>query len=154
MSGVITGPYFRKFFGDPTALEVGTMVAVLEIGAFSMLLTGSLRLVRTHAPCPPVTSLAAGRIGDSLGRRGTLFVGALVFALGGAIQTLTPGFWTMVVGRIIAGFGVGLLSYVGCPAAAAHLLTRCTGLSCPSIRAKFHHPTTYVLRSAALTLAN
>ena len=57
-----------------------------------------------------VTSLAAGRIGDSLGRRGTLFVGAVVFALGGAIQTLTPGFWIMVVGRIVAGFGVGLLS--------------------------------------------
>lgn len=69
------------------------MVAVLEVGAF-------------------VTSLAAGRIGDTLGRRGTLFVGAIVFALGGAIQTLTPGFWVMVVGRIIAGFGVGLLSTI------------------------------------------
>ena len=57
-----------------------------------------------------VTSIAAGRIGDTLGRRGTLFVGAVVFALGGAIQTLTPGFWIMVVGRIVAGFGVGLLS--------------------------------------------
>lgn len=36
MSGVITGPYFMKFFNDPSALAVGTMVAVLEIGAFSM----------------------------------------------------------------------------------------------------------------------
>lgn len=34
MSGVITGPYFLKFFNEPSALEVGTMVAVLEIGAF------------------------------------------------------------------------------------------------------------------------
>ena len=34
MSGVITGPYFRKYFNEPTAIEVGTMVAVLEIGAF------------------------------------------------------------------------------------------------------------------------
>ena len=34
MSGVITGPYFLKFFNDPSALEVGTMVAVLEVGAF------------------------------------------------------------------------------------------------------------------------
>lgn len=59
-----------------------------------------------------VTSVAAGRIGDILGRRGTLLVGALVFAVGGAVQTFTPGFWVMVVGRVIAGFGVGLLSYV------------------------------------------
>ncbi|KAF9819938.1 hypothetical protein IEO21_01799 [Rhodonia placenta] len=35
MSGVITGPHFRKFFNSPGAIEVGTMVAVLEIGAFS-----------------------------------------------------------------------------------------------------------------------
>ena len=34
MSGVITGPYFLKFFNDPSALAVGTMVAVLEVGAF------------------------------------------------------------------------------------------------------------------------
>lgn len=59
-----------------------------------------------------MTSIAAGRIGDSLGRRGTLFSGAVVFAVGGAVQTLTSGFWVMVIGRIIAGFGVGLLSFV------------------------------------------
>ncbi|KAI0660375.1 general substrate transporter [Cubamyces menziesii] len=93
MSGVITGPYFRKYFNEPTAIEVGTMVAVLEIGAF-------------------VTSVAAGRVGDTLGRRGTLFSGAVVFAIGGAIQTFTPGFWVMVVGRIISGLGVGLLSTI------------------------------------------
>ena len=34
MSGVITGPHFLKFFNDPSALAVGTMVAVLEVGAF------------------------------------------------------------------------------------------------------------------------
>lgn len=35
MSGIITGPYFRKYFNYPGPLEVGTMVAVLEIGALS-----------------------------------------------------------------------------------------------------------------------
>ena len=111
MSGVITGPHFLKFFNDPTALEVGTMVAVLEVGAFGNISSYLFLDTSAHAcvNCT-VTSLAAGRIGDSLGRRGTLFVGAIVFALGGAIQTLTPGFWIMVVGRIVAGFGVGLLS--------------------------------------------
>jgi hypothetical protein len=34
MSGIITGPHFRKYFNSPGSLEVGTMVAVLEIGAF------------------------------------------------------------------------------------------------------------------------
>ena len=57
-----------------------------------------------------VTSVAAGQVGDIIGRRGTLFSGAVVFAIGGAIQTFTTGFWVMVLGRVISGFGVGLLS--------------------------------------------
>lgn len=42
----------------------------------------------------------------------TLFWGAAIFVIGGAIQTGTTGYFIMVVGRIISGFGVGLLSYV------------------------------------------
>jgi len=34
MSGVITGHYFQKYFNNPSALELGTIVAVLEVGAF------------------------------------------------------------------------------------------------------------------------
>jgi len=58
------------------------------------------------------TSLAAGRVGDMIGRKGTLSVGAVVFTIGGALQTLTVGFWSMILGRVISGFGVGLLSLV------------------------------------------
>jgi len=93
MSGIITGPYFRNFFNFPTALELGTMVAVLEVGAF-------------------ITSIVAGRVGDGIGRKGTLFIGALVFTVGGVVQTFTLGFWSMVIGRVISGFGVGLLSTI------------------------------------------
>ncbi|KAJ7225628.1 general substrate transporter [Mycena pura] len=93
MSGIITGNYFIEYFNEPTAGELGMMVSVLEIGAF-------------------VTSLAAGRVGDILGRRGTLFLGALVFTVGGAVQTFTVGFWSMIVGRVVSGFGVGLLSTI------------------------------------------
>ncbi|KAF4605108.1 hypothetical protein EYR40_003891 [Pleurotus pulmonarius] len=93
MSGIITGPYFSSYFNHPGPIEVGTMVAVLEVGAF-------------------ITSVAAGRVGDIIGRKGTLFIGALVFTLGGAIQTFTLGFWTMIIGRVISGFGVGLLSTI------------------------------------------
>ena len=57
-----------------------------------------------------VTSIASGRVGDIIGRRGTLFIGAIVFSIGGLVQTFTIGFWTMVTGRVLSGFGVGLLS--------------------------------------------
>ena len=42
----------------------------------------------------------------------TLFWGATVFVIGGAIQTGTTGYVVMVLGRVVSGFGVGLLSYV------------------------------------------
>ncbi|KAF8627104.1 hypothetical protein AX15_004544 [Amanita polypyramis BW_CC] len=93
MSGLITGPYFMKYFNNPSAIAVGSMVAVLEIGAL-------------------ITSLAAGRFGDIVGRKGTLFSGAFIFTIGGAIQTFTGGYLSMIIGRIISGFGVGLLSTI------------------------------------------
>ncbi|KAL4069702.1 general substrate transporter [Scleroderma yunnanense] len=93
MSGIITGPYFKQYFNSPGPLEVGTMVAVLELGALA-------------------TSIAAGRVGDIIGRKGTLFTGAFVFTIGGAIQTFTTGFYMMIVGRVVSGFGVGLLSTI------------------------------------------
>ncbi|WRT70803.1 uncharacterized protein IL334_007802 [Kwoniella shivajii] len=81
------------YFDSPTAGEVGNMVAVLEIGAF-------------------ITSLLAAHLADNYGRRMTLRSGAFVFTVGGAIQTWCIGFKTMILGRIISGFGVGMLSMV------------------------------------------
>jgi MFS family permease len=63
-------------------------------------------------------------VGDIIGRKGTLFIGAIVFTIGGAIQTFTNGFTVMVVGRIVSGFGVGLLSLVALQVeCASHRLT-------------------------------
>ncbi|KZT57064.1 general substrate transporter [Calocera cornea HHB12733] len=93
MSGIITGPYFRAYFNQPTSAQIGTMVAILEVGAF-------------------ITSILAGRVGDIIGRRRTLFWGASIFVVGGAIQSFTTGFGVMVLGRIVSGAGVGLLSTI------------------------------------------
>lgn len=82
-----------------------SMVAVLEIGAFS----GWTLCESSHAS---VTSLLAAPLADNYGRRVTLRSGAFVFTVGGAIQTFCLGFWTMVLGRIISGFGVGMLSMI------------------------------------------
>ncbi|KAK4505006.1 hypothetical protein PRZ48_002969 [Zasmidium cellare] len=93
MSGIITGPYFKDYFNHPSAAEIGTMVAILEVGAF-------------------IASLSVGRIGDVLGRRKTILYGAVVFVVGGAIQTFATGMPMMLLGRIIAGLGVGALSTI------------------------------------------
>lgn len=93
MSGIITGPFFKDYFNQPTRAEIGTMVAILEVGAF-------------------ISSLCVGRIGDIIGRRKTIFYGSGVFFVGGALQTVATGMPMMLVGRIIAGFGVGALSTI------------------------------------------
>ncbi|KZF20607.1 MFS monosaccharide transporter [Xylona heveae TC161] len=93
MSGIITGPYFKDYFNQPTRAEIGTMVAILEVGAF-------------------VASLSVGRIGDLIGRRKTILYGSIVFFIGGALQTCATGMPMMYIGRVIAGLGVGALSTI------------------------------------------
>ncbi|BGP58428.1 hypothetical protein JCM8202v2_006097 [Rhodotorula sphaerocarpa] len=83
--------FFKAYFHQPDRVELATMVAILEIGAF-------------------VTSLLAGRVGDIFGRRATIFAGACIFTIGGLFQSFATGFKVMVFGRIISGFGVGFLS--------------------------------------------
>ena len=105
-SGLITSLYFRKYFDDPgLPIEIGTIMAVLEVGTFWYVRQckedSPARLTGIITVLPLL--LAPGRVGDMIGWKGTLFVGAAVF-------TLTIGFWTMILGRVLSGFGVGVLS--------------------------------------------
>ncbi|KPI44314.1 High-affinity glucose transporter [Cyphellophora attinorum] len=93
MSGIITGAYFRDYFNQPSRAEIGTMVAILEVGAL-------------------IASLSVGRIGDLIGRRRTILYGAMIFFVGGMLQTFANGMPMMMLGRIIAGLGVGALSTI------------------------------------------
>lgn len=69
------------------------MVAILEVGAF-------------------ISSLAVGKIGDNIGRRRTILYGSLIFVVGGALQSFADHMPMMMLGRIIAGLGVGALSTI------------------------------------------
>ncbi|KAL4786676.1 hypothetical protein BJX76DRAFT_80647 [Aspergillus varians] len=93
MSGIITGSYFKDYFNQPSRAEIGTVVAILEVGAF-------------------ISSLLVGKIGDLIGRRKTILYGSIVFFIGGAFQTFATGLPMMMVGRIVAGLGVGALSTI------------------------------------------
>jgi len=54
------GSYFKDYFNNPSPAEIGTMVAILEVGAF-------------------VSSLVVGRLGDIIGRRRTILYGSIIF---------------------------------------------------------------------------
>jgi MFS family permease len=82
-----------KYFDQPSKAQIGTMVAILEIGAF-------------------ISSLMVGRIGDIIGRRKTILYGSCIFFVGGALQTFALNMPMMMMGRIVAGLGVGMLSTI------------------------------------------
>jgi len=49
---------------------------------------------------------------DRFGRRWTIFIGAVVFLLGGALQTGAPLVSYLQAGRFISGLGVGFLTMI------------------------------------------
>lgn len=88
-----SGDYFMDYFDQPSKAQIGTMVAILEVGAF-------------------ISSLIVGRIGDIIGRRKTMLYGSIIFFIGGALQTFALNMAMMMMGRIVAGLGVGMLSTI------------------------------------------
>lgn len=55
-------------------------------------------------------SLIAGTLADMIGRRTTIITGCGVFMVGVILQMASQGLPLLVVGRLIAGFGVGFVS--------------------------------------------
>ncbi|KAI4322655.1 hypothetical protein L6164_022328 [Bauhinia variegata] len=52
-------------------------------------------------------SLAGGRTSDILGRKWTMGLAAIVFQLGALLMTVAPSFAILMIGRFLAGIGIG-----------------------------------------------
>ncbi|KAK3946350.1 general substrate transporter [Diplogelasinospora grovesii] len=75
---------------NPTDSETGVVVSLFTGGAF-------------------FGAFFAGPAGDWFGRRLTILVGALIFILGGCLQTAAQSIHYLWAGRAVAGLGVGFL---------------------------------------------
>ncbi|KAJ4336665.1 hypothetical protein N0V87_005227 [Didymella glomerata] len=89
---VIASQSFNSEF-KPLPNETGAVVSVFTGGAF-------------------FGAAIAGFLGDKLGRRWTILIGAVVFCLGGALQTGAMSLAYLYSGRAIAGLGVGILCMI------------------------------------------
>ncbi|CAN9172455.1 unnamed protein product [Alternaria alternata] len=87
---VIASGAFKREFNNPDPNATGAVVSVFTGGAFFGAMFG-------------------GPIGDYLGRRLTILIGACVFMLGGALQTAAVNLNYLYAGRVLAGVGVGQL---------------------------------------------
>ncbi|KAM5350632.1 hypothetical protein ACJ41O_007137 [Fusarium nematophilum] len=85
----IASPNFTNKFGtNPN--KIGAVVSVFTGGAF-------------------FGAMFAGPTGDRFGRKITILIGALVFLLGGGLQTGAQSLEYLYAGRCLAGVGVGFL---------------------------------------------
>ncbi|KAI4723412.1 monosaccharide transporter [Aureobasidium sp. EXF-10727] len=57
-------------------------------------------------------AIIAGDLADLYGRRMTIIAGCAIFSVGVALQVASSGYNLLIVGRLIAGFGVGFVSAI------------------------------------------
>ncbi|KAF5603935.1 uncharacterized protein FSUBG_7033 [Fusarium subglutinans] len=58
-----------------------------------------------------VGALLSGPIGNKYGRRGTIRIGAVVAAIGTALQTAAVNTTMLIIGRLIAGLAIGIIYF-------------------------------------------
>ncbi|EEU38170.1 uncharacterized protein NECHADRAFT_95992 [Fusarium vanettenii 77-13-4] len=85
---IASGNFIRQFGND--ANKIGAVVSVFTGGAF-------------------FGAMFAGAAGDKFGRKYTILIGALIFILGGGLQTGASHIDYLYSGRCLAGVGVGFL---------------------------------------------
>ncbi|KAJ9110739.1 hypothetical protein QFC20_002780 [Naganishia adeliensis] len=101
MGGVINGSGFQNTFNNPSPGLLGTIVAIYEIGC-----------------C--VGSLLTAFIGDRLGRRRTICLGAVVMLAGTGFQAGVSSSGPMIAARIISDLGMGAINST-CPVLMAEV---------------------------------
>ncbi|KAK9319695.1 general substrate transporter [Lipomyces orientalis] len=96
-SGIITStigqPVFVEYFGTPDAATTGGIVSGFTGGAI-------------------VGALSVSWLGDSLGRKKTIFIGGCFSTLGCSLQTGAVTVAMLIAGRVIAGIAIGILTAI------------------------------------------
>ncbi|CAN6675107.1 high-affinity glucose transporter Hxt2p [Trichomonascus vanleenenianus] len=89
--GAIINTYFLRDFGNPDSTMLGQISATFDLGSF--------------AGC-----IVTCFIGERLGRRKTIMLGCAIHIVGGVLQASSFGIPQLIVGRLVAGVGNGLIT--------------------------------------------
>lgn len=133
-NGVVNGVFemapFREHMGwPPTTVDCAKMNCTVTVGGEQYLLhTGDVNpysqtatvafhegmTVNGFNAAAAISALLFGTfLVDQKGRRPALIVGSALFALGGTVQAASLDAFTLIVGRVVAGIGVGMTSSAG-----------------------------------------
>jgi MFS family permease len=109
MSGVLAMPYFIRQYTHLPYPDPSDTAATKNfvISARDQSLTTSILSAGTF-----FGAIIAGDVADFIGRRWTIITGCVVFCVGCILETASTGLAVMVVGRLIAGGGVGFISAI------------------------------------------
>ncbi|KAM0707171.1 hypothetical protein Q7P35_006502 [Cladosporium inversicolor] len=92
ISGLQQMDYWQETMNYPSTGRLALIVSILSVGTF-------------------VGALSAGYVSDKLGRKYGIIVSAMIpFNIGVALQTAATEQIMFIMGRLLAGFGVGLIS--------------------------------------------
>ncbi|KAG4416566.1 hypothetical protein IFR04_010313 [Cadophora malorum] len=109
MGGIMGMKYYiRQYTGlpYPDPDDAAAVAAFVLPGWQQSLLTGILSCGTFFG------AIVAGDIADRIGRRWTIITGCCIFSVGCICQTASTTLALMVVGRLIAGLGVGFISAI------------------------------------------
>jgi sugar porter (SP) family MFS transporter len=105
ISGVLGMDFFKKLFGGPVSTKVDASGYNIETWQKS-LITSILSAGTFFG------ALYGGHLADWIGRRLSIMAACVVFTVGVVLQVISTNVALLVVGRIVAGFGVGLVSAI------------------------------------------
>eukprot|EP00931_Biecheleriopsis_adriatica_P082884 TRINITY_DN5637_c0_g1_i1.p1 TRINITY_DN5637_c0_g1~~TRINITY_DN5637_c0_g1_i1.p1 ORF type:complete len:548 (+),score=101.95 TRINITY_DN5637_c0_g1_i1:55-1644(+) len=101
VSDVMVMPSFRTMMGWPA--EDDSQIALLKSLTVNGFNLGAF-----------ISAIASGHLlVDRYGRRPGLIIGSLLFAVGGLVQAASVAVWMLILGRFIAGIGVGMTCVAG-----------------------------------------
>ncbi|KAF2723634.1 general substrate transporter [Polychaeton citri CBS 116435] len=105
ISGVLGMDEFKKDYGHPVSTEIDASGYLYSTSNKSLIV--SILSAGTF-----FGAILSGALADWFGRRTTIIAGCVVFAIGVIVQIAHASIPTIVVGRLIAGFGVGFVSAI------------------------------------------
>lgn len=106
ISGVLAMPYVIEHF-QPISKEFKDNPDVFTLSSWKRSLITSILSAGTF-----FGAIIAGDLADFFGRRITIIAGCFIFSVGVILQTIATGLALLVVGRLVAGFGVGFVSAI------------------------------------------
>ncbi|KAH7008999.1 putative hexose carrier protein [Ilyonectria destructans] len=93
MGGLTTSNDFLNQFGNPGASLLGFLISSYELGAM-------------------IGALYIFLFGDKFGRKPNVMIGAGIISIGAIIQTASFSVVQFLIGRVISGFGLGMMTAV------------------------------------------